>query len=83
MPAVLYFKGINTNLKPNDPLLVVFAEFTNQQALHFVQDVEVQAEADRTRVTLQGMSTISSTPMMVASQVEAALQRYSDAEDFG
>jgi len=43
----IYFKGIATNLKPNDPLLLVF---DNRQVPHFVHTVETQAEQARTKV---------------------------------
>jgi hypothetical protein len=47
----VYLKGISTNLKPNDPLLIDFAD--GVQVLYRVMDVKPDAAADRTLVTLQ------------------------------
>jgi hypothetical protein len=49
----LTFEGIQTNLKPNDPLLFVFGEGEGQQVLRMVEKVDVQAALNRTQVTLQ------------------------------
>ena len=50
---VLYFKGVATNLKPNDPLLFVSNGTPDARALPRVADVEVQFKENRTKVTLQ------------------------------
>lgn len=50
----LYFQGISTNLKPNDPLLLVFE---GQQVFRQVQAIEPQAMENRTRVKLQVSQT--------------------------
>jgi hypothetical protein len=49
----LTFDGIQTNLKPNDPLLLVFGDDAGQQVLRLVEKVDVQTTANRTQVTLQ------------------------------
>jgi hypothetical protein len=49
----LYFQGTTTNLKTNDPLLLVFGSDAGLQFLRFIKTVEQQFAEDRTRVTLQ------------------------------
>jgi hypothetical protein len=49
----LYFKGISTNLKAGDALLVVSGIGGGQQILRFVETVDVQADEKRTEVKLQ------------------------------
>ncbi len=47
----IYLKGINTNLKPNDPLLIDTGAPT--PGFYRVKEVEPDARTDRTRVALQ------------------------------
>ncbi|MBW2636493.1 MAG: putative baseplate assembly protein [Deltaproteobacteria bacterium] len=47
----VYIKGINTNLKPNDPLLIVVGDDTPTP--YRVKEVKPDAIADRTLITLQ------------------------------
>jgi hypothetical protein len=49
----LYFKGITTNLKPNDAILVDFGGVSPTQALYRVIEVEPDAAADRTKIMLE------------------------------
>ncbi|MGX2041051.1 putative baseplate assembly protein [Methylocaldum sp. MU1018] len=53
----VYLKGINTNLKPNDPLLIDFGDsnpFHSRNPVFFrVTEVHADAAADRTLVTLR------------------------------
>lgn len=49
--AHLYLKGISTNLKPNDPLLIAVGKGTPE--FHRVREVVADAVADHTRVILQ------------------------------
>ncbi|HEU4596499.1 MAG TPA: hypothetical protein VFS10_15290, partial [Pyrinomonadaceae bacterium] len=49
----LYFKGTATNLKPNDPLLVVAGEGANQQLLLRVLKAEPEQANDRTKVNVE------------------------------
>jgi hypothetical protein len=48
----VYLKGINTNLKPNDPLLIDFGD-GSIPAFCRVEEIQPDAAADRTLVTLQ------------------------------
>jgi hypothetical protein len=73
----LYFKGISTNLKTGDALLIVSGEGGGEQALRMVESVNAQADQQRTEVTLleppftlQG-STVTGGP---AQQAVASLQ---------
>jgi predicted phage baseplate assembly protein len=54
----LYFQGITTNLKPNDPLLFVTDGF-DQPVLRRIEQVELQQAENRTRVTLQPLPILS------------------------
>lgn len=56
--AHLYLKGISTNLKPNDPLLIDFGNGTPE--FHRVQEVVPDAVDDHTQVILQSRSSGSS-----------------------
>ncbi len=47
----VYVKGINSNLKPNDPLLIDFGD--GDPKFHRVKEVKPDGVADRTLVTLQ------------------------------
>lgn len=49
----VYFKGITTNLKANDPLLIDFSGTGNPPAFYRVQEVTPDPVADRTLVALQ------------------------------
>lgn len=49
----LYFQGVSTNLKVGDGMLLVLGNGTGQQVFRFVESVAVQADQNRTEVTLQ------------------------------
>ena len=51
--VTLYFKGIATNLKPGDALLIVAGSGPGQQVQRFIDSVDAQPENDRTEVVLQ------------------------------
>jgi hypothetical protein len=51
--VTLYFKGIATNLKPGDALLIVAGNANGQQAQRFIASVDAQQQNDRTEVVLQ------------------------------
>ena len=53
----IYLKGVSTNLKVNDPLLIQFGEATPK--FHRVKEIKLDSIADRTLVTLQGSNTFS------------------------
>jgi hypothetical protein len=61
----IYLKGISTNLKPNDPLLIDFGEsspFNSSNSVFFrVKEVSADAAADRTLVTLRRVTTATTT----------------------
>jgi hypothetical protein len=57
--ARIYLKGIATNLKPNDPLLVDL-DCSGEPKFHRVKEVKPDAKADRTLVTLQATVTKNS-----------------------
>ena len=52
--AHLYLRGISTNLKPNDPLLIDFG--SGKPEFHRVREVVPDAVTDRTQVMLQSPS---------------------------
>lgn len=56
----LYFEGVSTRLKVNDPLLLVF-DGEGKQSLRRVQSVEPDTAANRTKVVLVGGSSASDT----------------------
>lgn len=47
----IYLDGINANLKPNDPLLLIFGDA--KQFIRKIQIIEPQIEENRTKLTLQ------------------------------
>ncbi|MEH2088203.1 putative baseplate assembly protein [Nostoc sp.] len=47
----IYLDGINANLKPNDPLLLIFGDA--KQFIRKIKIIEPQAEENRTKMTLQ------------------------------
>jgi hypothetical protein len=81
----LYFQGVSTNLKPNDPILLVFDRNTKPpgtthpgQFVRFVKAVEPQVAEKRTKVTLQVILTVDSFGRAVQQTVE----RYLDLQTF-
>ncbi len=48
----LYFKGISTNLKTGDALLIVSGDGGGEQGLRMVESVNAEADQQRTEVTL-------------------------------
>jgi hypothetical protein len=55
----LYFDGTQTNLKPNDLLLLVLGEGPDQQVLRRIATVTADFTAGRTEVTLQVMPSVA------------------------
>lgn len=51
----IYFAGVSTRLKPNDPLLLVFGDEPGHQVLRRVRSITPQAEASRSLVLLQAV----------------------------
>ncbi|AFY34129.1 putative baseplate assembly protein [Calothrix sp. PCC 7507] len=71
----LYFQGISTNQKANDPLLLVFFESQGQQVWRRVQAVEVQSQENRTLVKLQTPKTAS-----LLNEINHTSQNYPEPE---
>src|SRR5439155_23512627 len=61
----VYLKGISTNLKPNDPLLIDFG--TGTPVFVRVKDVQPDAAADRTLITLQDWRGVAQAVQALAS----------------
>lgn len=49
----LYLDGIAANLKPNDPLLLIFGDAEAEQFINKIQIIEPQPNENRTKITLQ------------------------------
>lgn len=76
----LYLAGINTNLKPGDPLLIDFGS-TNE--LYRILRVDVDAAADRTRLELENWYQPATTQRLVRqASLQDVAERYSRVEDF-
>lgn len=68
----LYLKGIATNLKPNDALLIVFSK--SERALFRVTEVTPDAVNDRTRVRLEPWLQPAIAPAPIPGTVGAAIK---------
>ena len=68
----LFFEGTETNLKPNDPLLLVFGSATQFRK---VKTVEPMFEVKKTKVTLQ-FTVIEGFESIVQQIVQQVLKRY-------
>jgi hypothetical protein len=64
----LYLKGIGTNLKPNDPLLIGSG---GQPQLYRIRKIEPDAKKDRTRVEVEPWEAQGSGILAVENTVEA------------
>lgn len=75
----IYLKGINTNLKPNDPLLIDF-EGNNQPSFYRVKEVITNLADDRSLVLLQTRSTLlwKST---LTNNLQESLKIFSSRDD--
>ena len=84
---LLYFQGTTINVSPNDRLLLIFSNNSNnlgQQVLHKIETVEVQTAADRTRVTLQqARAAQERVPSVSIDAVRQTVERYLNLEAFG
>ncbi|GAB4578163.1 MAG: hypothetical protein Fur0022_08960 [Anaerolineales bacterium] len=76
----LYFKGTSTNLKPNDPLLLVLKTDPNAQVLHWVNKVETKVLEDTTTITLQS-ATVETEAVALKVLLEL-VTRYLQLEAF-
>ena len=72
-PSRVYLKGVSTNLKPGDPLLI--GRDDRDPELFRVVRVEAQPEADRTRVEMRPWvgTTASSRPLESAREMVSRL----------
>jgi predicted phage baseplate assembly protein len=68
----LYLKGISTNLRTNDALLIVFNQ--REQELFRVTEVTPDATNDRTRVSLEPWLQSAIAPAPIAGTVGAAIK---------
>ncbi|BAZ11847.1 hypothetical protein NIES4071_36730 [Calothrix sp. NIES-4071] len=75
----LYFQGITTNLKPNDPLLFIFGDREETQFFHQVKKVELQAIQNRTQVELQTEKATITTDNIINLSPE---NTYSQIENY-
>jgi hypothetical protein len=74
----LYFAGVATNLKPNDPLLLWF-DSKGPPKLRHVKAVVVDAANDRTHVLLQEADAAALTAIKAVGQV---IEKFSNVEAF-
>jgi len=68
----LYLKGISTNLRTNDALLIVFNQ--SERELYRVTEVTPDAINDRTRVALEPWLQAAAAPPPIAGTVGAAIK---------
>lgn len=68
----IYLKGIATNVKPNDPLLIDVSG-SGRPAFYRVKEVKPEAAADRTLVTLQPQPTEPPPPPSPVSNLISVL----------
>jgi Baseplate J-like protein len=87
VPApVLHLKGIGTNLKPNDPLLIGSG---GQPQLYRVRKIEPDAKRDRTRVEVEPWEAQNSAILSMeavrfpAEALREALARFTNLEALG
>jgi len=73
----IYLEGISTNLKPNDPLLIVFDENKGEQGreLFRVMDVKVDLDKNWTLIKLQ-MWTGTSKPLSGSERLEQIVLKH-------
>ena len=74
----LYLKGISSNLKTGDALLFVLGEGSGQQVLRMVESVSVQAQQNRTEVTLQEPPFQTQFGSQVIDNVKSAVEPFID-----
>ncbi len=77
----IYFSGVSTGLKPNDPVLLVFDEIAGMQKgqfMRFVQAIEPQPAENRTKVTLQDIVTVDT----LKRAIQQITVRYLDLPTF-
>ncbi len=76
---VLYFKGISTNLNPNDPLLFEFSNNQqNQQVIRWVKEVTPDPKTNTTKVDL----LVYLTPAAIINAIARTVNMYLDLESY-
>lgn len=86
----IYFVGTSTNLNPNDPLLFVFGTGEKEQIFRLIEEVEIEAAENRTKVTLQQMDDGEVSQSMrgvvdtapVVNVIKATVEKYLDLDAF-
>lgn len=71
----LYLDGISANLKPNDPLLLIFGDAETEQVIHKVQIIEPQPEENRTKITLQLPPEVTQQPTAEVAPASTKAQK--------
>jgi len=79
--APLYLEGTALNLKPNDPLLLVFGNGKDQQELRKARTVTPEPAFNRTKVDLQP-SAASTAVAAVSAEGRTLIERYLDPRSF-
>jgi predicted phage baseplate assembly protein len=77
----IYFEGTATNLKPNDPLVIVCAGGENEQHVRWVEKVKPQNVENRTEVTLQRLAAGTNTEDDPFKNAIAIVQPFLDDQD--
>ncbi|MBH8578160.1 putative baseplate assembly protein [Nostocaceae cyanobacterium CENA369] len=71
----LYLDGIGANLKPNDPLLLIFGDAETEQVIRKVQIIEPQPEENRTKITLQLPPEVTQQPTTEVAPASTKAQK--------
>lgn len=79
----VYFQGISTNLKPNDPLLLVFGNSEGRQIFRQVQAIEPQAMENRTMAKLQKLKPEESSNLNQNQELNGKGKRKCPFEKLG
>ena len=72
--AKIYFEGTALNLKPNDPILLVFGDEIGEQVMRGVQEATTQIDEKRTEVKLQAVPILVVTTVIGLRTVKDALE---------
>lgn len=71
----IYLEGTATNLKVNDPLLLVFGDLPGDQVVRLAQEVKPDFQNGRTEVTLQETPFLISTAVDLLRTIVARLDK--------
>lgn len=87
--TTLYFKGTSTNLKPNDPLLLVFNDKAEPEDFYRVLEVKPDPANERTEVKVEVWLKNKAPDagphnlQQAIDEVKNTIKRYLKLEDFG